>query len=708
MGVPFKTGSLPDPLRKPQGSEDEVAAALAKLVSVRDEQSVPALLAAIMAAGFGVRDSDGSVTQTLQPGQGLVFEAWEVAAMAKMYGEKRSVELSSLTGALKSIPDLKQAALDKIVLDGIRANAESNQPMLRFWARFIVELARHSDEPYDMLAAAANPSNVRLDAIQAALVLRRLFGDIYAFSQRGKQAYEKFRRFDVRNHDAIARAEFHVGSPRARSLNAHARVTQAPQGSQPPCHLEDGEDTVADVRATAITTAFNELIEFAKKKIGGSAGDLFGSYASFADIANILLAYAKFVATYAALETEITVENPPLVRNTDVTPGQPRRLTAKVTMNIGKWQQVNCIRWLLNAGTGMDFNLLNDGPLGGVEVNWHLVEGGGADFYATGERGQQIVRFVGTGPRIQDAGTYAGAGGRSGIQVGILTRTKTDVDGKAQITLEGASRRNYVRAPYSPVMKQAVVRTTIKLKGGDIKEDAGDITGHVLGSFIKLGKGKGLSGSAEGWFMFPLELLYRTDWASTATVTIPVKDWEPCEEAGWEGTISHSVKRTITNDFGNPATGFIHLFESSYNFDASINLRGGKATGTAQAVEAFMDLQDTGPHPYRTKSTVNRKGTASYSGELEASVNVDSYGNYGVGFRFPEIMGTSEQTVEHIHPRKNSTATSSNPWQADEYVPSIKGTVNPNNPNVINDSRTWRSNDGQTDYKFTVKLVRCQ
>lgn len=75
---------------------------------------------------------------------------------------------------------------------------------------------------------------------------------------------------------------------------------------------------------------------------------------------------------------------------------------------------------------------------------------------------------------------------------------------------------------------------------------------------------------------------------------------------------------------------------------------------------------------------------------------------------FEKIVGTSEQTVEHIHPRKNSSATSSDKWEASEYISAMKGSVDPNNPNVINDSRTWRGNDGQTEYTFTVKMARCQ
>jgi hypothetical protein len=488
LAASFYSGRLPEPILTPEGRPDEVAATLAKQVAAGTDQSMPALLTAIMAMGFGIRDSDGVLTQTVQPGQGLVFEAWEVAAMAKMYGERRTVGLSDLCEALKTIPELKQAPLEKIVLDGIRKQAASNQPELRFWARFIVELGRNSDQPYDLLSPGVD-KNSPLDTIQNALILRRLVGDIHTLSQHRKQAKQQY---------------------------AHAPQKQ-------PCALSDMEATVADIRATALTTAFGELIQYAEQTIGGTAGDLFGAYAKFANVANILLAYAKFIATYAALETEITVNNQPLVRNTDTRAGQNRELTARVSMNVGKFQQVNCFRWLLNAGTGLDFNLMNDGPLGGVAVIWHIDKGGTADFYHSGDKNQQLVQFAGNGPRIQDAGTYAGIPGKPGIAVGNLTETKTDAQGNARISLQGVARRNYIPAPHIAVMKSATVRTTVRVKGGDIKGDAVDIAGHVLGGMLTL----------------PAELLYRTDWASTASVEVPIKDWESCDK-GWYGTVNYS------------------------------------------------------------------------------------------------------------------------------------------------------------------------
>ena len=88
-----------------------IASAIARSADDSGLNITTALYAAVLAAGFGVRDRDGSVMQTVQPGQGLAFRAGEVAAVAKMYGEGRIVDFVYLSGGLKSIPELKQAPL---------------------------------------------------------------------------------------------------------------------------------------------------------------------------------------------------------------------------------------------------------------------------------------------------------------------------------------------------------------------------------------------------------------------------------------------------------------------------------------------------------------------------------------------------------------------------------------------------------------------
>jgi hypothetical protein len=672
----FNTGQLPEPLRKPGGTPDEVAAALAKSVAAGDDQSMPALLAALMTAGFGIRDNEGAVTQTVDPGQGLIFEAWEIAAMAKMYGEGRTVELSYLTGALKSVPELKEAPLEQIILDGIRKQASSRHPELRFWARFITELGRHSHEPYDLLSSE---KNIRIDAIQSALILRRVAGDIYVLAQRSNKIASNKIRY------------------------AHAFQSQ-------PCRQSDMEATINDIRATALTSGFGGLLSWVESRIG-SSGDLLKSYGKFMNVANILLAYAKFIATYAALETEITISNPPLVRITSVGSGQSRQLTAKVSMNIGKWQQVNCFRWLLNAGTGLDFNLMNDGPLEGVGVNWHIVEGGFADAYRSGDLSQQIVQFKGTGPRIQDAGTYAGIPGQGGVPVGNLTETKTDSQGNARILLEGAYRRNYIPKPHTPVMKKAIVMTTIKLKGGDIKGDAVDVAGHLLGGLLTL----------------PAELLYRTDWASTARIEVPVKDWEPCQ-GQWTGTITYTVTSKREGSGENAANKSSWKEEFYYQAKAQLDGRTdnyGKPLARVDAEGTETKLSESigksRPCHREGKQTWRVSGNASETTSAFSITVNPRTGEYSVSAPTIIVPASGESTVSSV-----IKGTCNNPFNKDVNYsnkldaaqlspggPSVdgKGMIDPADPHAFSgtNSETVRLGGGRDKtVTITWDLKRCQ
>jgi len=650
LAAAFYSGRLPEPILTPEGRPDEVAAALAKQVAAGNDQSTPALLTAIMAMGFGIRDRDGVLTQTVQPGQGLAFEAWEVAAMAKMYGERRTVGLSDLCEALKTILELKQAPLEKIVLDGIRKQAVSEQPELRFWARFIVELGRNSEQPYDLLGAGVD-KNAPLDTIQNALILRRLVGDIHALGQRHKQA---------------------------KQPNHHSKIAYAHSPQKQPCALSDMEATIADIRATALTTAFGQLIEYAEQTIGGTAGDLFGAYAKFANVANILLAYAKFIATYAALETEITVDNPPLVRNTDTRAGQNRQLTARVSMNVGKFQQVNCFRWLLNAGTGLDFNLMNDGPLKDVAVIWHIDKGGTADFYHSGDKEQQLVQFAGNGPRIQDAGTYAGIPGKPGIPVANLTETKTDAQGNARIILQGAARRNYIPAPHIPVMKSATVRTTVRVKGGDIKGDAVDIAGHVLGGMLTL----------------PAELLYRTDWASTASVEVPIKDFESCDN-GWYGTINYS------DDWDGEPQGFHKVSHKSHH--EVIEVKGNSSV--AQGDVTTTDIYE-GRANVANSCLMFRRHFGSGRARREADVRVllDGTGGYKLFINAPIMEVITKYEISACgHGGRQDQFGSETSRGFGVGVNSVEGKLDPAKPGEISGTAALYDTT-----KVTWNLRRCQ
>ena len=637
-----------------------------------------------MTAGIAVRDSDGTVRQSLKPGQGLVFESWEVAAMAKMFGESRTVQLAQLSDALKTIPELKQAPLNKILLDGIRKHAQGNQPELRFWARLIVELGRQADEPYDLLAEPPT-QDVRLDAIQSALILRRLYGDFYGFAQKNKQSAMRFRGNSPSGassaaHDSFLVRERDRGEAVPQFVKARATMftTLLPQAG--PCSdLGKGiGSTISDAGATIITTGWGELANYL-----GMEG-----YAKFLNVANIVLAYAKFIATYAALETEITAENPPLVRTRNAEAGGYVKLAAKVTMNIGKWENVNCIRTALNVATGIDFSLLSDGPMEDVEVNWHLDQGGAGDFYnnRTGVTGQkQIVGFWNGGPRIQSAGTHAGISRAGSAAVGNATRTKTDKDGMARVSLQGSPHVPYVSAPYLPVMKQAVVRTTIKLKGGDVKGDAVDIGGQALGVIL---------GGASALLTMPTELLYRVDWASTATLEVPVKDWETCDE-GWYGTV------TYTEDWEGEASGFQKVSRKTHH--EVIEVKGASS---------FADGKVTTTNIYEGRGSAansclmfrRRFGSGSDRREARVKVLLDGSGGYKLFISAGPMPMTNRTEISACgHGNKQDETLTQESKGFGVAVNGVEGRLNPSTPDEISGDA-----DISDSIKITWKLQRCK
>lgn len=669
MARAFTEGKLPDPLRLPPGTPDQQATALAKAISLRDESSTAALYAAILAAGFSVRDEDGALTHTVNPGQGLTFDAWELAAAAKMYGEGRNVELAYLAEGLRSIPELKQVRLDRVLLEGIRTHANGDHPLRRFLARFIVELGRHADQPYDLLGNA-DPQSIVLDAVQSALILRRLYGDFYALGQSERQA-------------------IHIGN--VHFLHASYVTRNVPaQGGQQPCGGV-GTEVVHDLMALGLTQFWGNL--FGETRMG-----------KVVNVANIILAYAQLIATYAALETEITIENAPLVRTKNSTPGERRQLTAKVTMNIGNYQKFNCFRHMLNTFTGLDFKLLDDGPVEGAEVNWHVEQELDA-----GNRG--IAGITDGGPRIQDAGTYAGVSGRPGVAVRNPTRSKTDKNGIARTFLEGTPKIPYVAPPLRVVMKDVTVRTTIRLKAGDIKGDAVDLAGQLLG---------GLG----GLITMPVELLYRTDWASSGWLTVRVKDHERCD-GGWYGTITYreNFKDERTSQTKNQTNRLTR--EESY--------------------EATLEVTDTEPTPSqvivlnaRLKARATRqetrygRGTSTALCNLENNMSSNSSGNeerslqigvsltpdgrYRVSYTFPTVavsgqMKKSTKVMECKNPfiKPQPETTSDVKGLVTVESPEIDGVIDPANPNELKGSKTVTipERNGTRTGVLTWNLVRC-
>jgi len=671
MAKAFTTGKLPDPMRLPQGNVDQQAAALAKAVSKGDESSTAALYASILASGYGVRDPDGSVTQTTQRGQGLIYESWEIAAMAKLYGESYGVMLSHLSNALvRSVPAFKDIPLQTGVLDAIRAGAKSNHPAVRFWSRFIVELGRNSETPYDLLAQV-DPTKTRLDAVQVALILKRLAADL-AVLQKSQQ------------HHATR--------------------------STSPCSASEVGDLIIDYNALASTTLFG----FLTNRLGGRAAQ----YAEVAGVANVVLTVFKFIASYAALNVEISMDSDKLIRTKDTKPGERRTLTAKLHIDTGKWEAINCLRPVLNTA-GLDVDLPDNGPLPKVNVVWTIVLGGDSrGWLGTVEDFLEILG--GDAPSGEGLVYFDALPGAERSPANQYTNN----EGISQIYVVGVPQeKDLSHRKLFEVSKAAGVRVDVQLKPMRLKDVEGlsnimDIAGNAF-SFLtedQLGGGVGTV----------TETLYRSNWYSSQPFYFVVKDWEPCT-GQWQGVITYSATMREEGTAENISSTQYWKDESNYEARAQLDGRKDNLGAPLARVQAHANqIRETGSSGKRECSRVNKQvqeahgeGSAVTTG-FSVTLNPRS-GRYTVSAPLIVITGSGSYTVTSevkgacrnpFNKDLNQTTPQSNVQLSPEGpVVQGEGTVDPNNPDVISGSNTVTvptNRGGERKVTITWHLTRCK
>lgn len=681
LAAAFKNGKLPEPLRLPPGNIDQQAVALATAVSAGDDSSTAALYAAILASGYGVRDTDGSVLQTTEQGQGLIFESSEIAATAKLYGEDYGVMLGHLGDAFThSVPELKDITLSTALLEGIRNGAKSNHPAVRFWARFIVELGKKSVVPYDLLAEV-DPGKTRLDAIQVALVLKRLSGDLAVVAK------QKVGRL----HRSIPTRHGHHANP------------------QSACGATEAEEVINDYAALSKTTLFGIIMD----RIGGAAA----SYAKAAGIANAVLTVFKFLVSYASVEVEITMDGDELVRTNTTRDGEKRTLTAKLRMDTDKWNMVNCLRPELNKA-GLDVDMPQSGPLAGVKVNWVLVAGGDSrgrmaavedfiDIITLQEPTGEGVVYLDAVGQTSPAKQYTNSEGVSQIDV-IGMRQKTDLSKRKVFEL----------------YKAAGVRVDVQLKSMRITDKTQaisnimDIVGNAL-SFLT----KDSLGGAVGT---TTETLYRSNWYSAKPFYFPVKDWEPCK-GQWQGTITYRV--TSKKEGTAEGVAAKSSWKDEFYYEARAELDGtkdnygkplAKVIAHASETKYSETIGKSRPCHREGKQTrdVSGKGSETTTG-FSITVNPRA-GEYSVSAPTMVVLGSGESTVSSV-----VKGTCNNPFNKDVNYsnkedrvqlspggPIVhgKGLIDPNNPDAISgtNTETVRLGGGvEKTVTITWSLKRC-
>ncbi len=701
MAQAFRNGRLPSPLPQPQGATEQAAAELAQRVMAQDDQSTAALLTALQMSGFSVRADDGTVAlESVTPGQGIVIDAWEVAALAKLFGDGMHVRLTDFSNSLaRTIPPLKDAPVATLLLDGLRAAAQGNQPAMRFWADFIAELGRHAVQPYDLLAPDVDTANVEIDSIQISLILRRLAADLMLNDRKktnrahlspGGQENWPASPWEETSYNFEGSSQWHLGNAAWHPDHGpHLVLVQEAGRSDLPCTLKEIESQILDSNAYAAAIGYDKMLEYLEEH--GMEGA--GAYSKGTNIANAILALIKLYAFYACLETDITMSgDPPLVRTQSIyTAGEKRTLTATVRENIGKWQALNCARLALN-GANLDISLPNDGPVAGVKTQWVLTNG--SYDVSHGEITYPFVELVfpDGAPLVQNAS----------VPVSDASAPKTDEEGHTTIDIEGAKQREQLVKPV-PIMKQAEVRFTVAAKAVTMRQDLIDAVGNGLSIPIGVGVGG------------PVEMLLRSNIYFSKALQIPVKDWDTCE-GGWGGTISYT--RTWHWTHSGPNADWYSTEARDQTTRAEVHLRGnpnagpgwvGQSHGTYSAVFSGKRLAiDRGP--MGCTCSADETATATGGGEIDIDISPRGDNKYWVGAM--SGTGTSSDMVHHscsgckggkAPPDTSSTAT----YQFG--FPAVIIQADPNDPGVLRGSTTIE-NDGMPGENTTVKwnLTKCE
>ena len=129
-----------------------------------------------------MRADEGALAyESVKPGQGIVIDAWEVAALwPTLFGDGMQIKLSDTQRRVRgdTFPPLKNAPVAKLFVDGLRGAAQGNQPAMRFWADFIAELGETVPAALRPARAVCRYRESRSGRDQVSLILRRLAADL--------------------------------------------------------------------------------------------------------------------------------------------------------------------------------------------------------------------------------------------------------------------------------------------------------------------------------------------------------------------------------------------------------------------------------------------------------------------------------------------------------------------------------------------------
>lgn len=348
--------ALPAPAALPAGAPSQVADALATSIAVTpavpgaedaDPSQVRAstLATALAFSGFTVLDSTGAlVAGPSGPDQGIVVEAWQVAALAEGATAQLTEPMSTFLEQFAVESDLTRGIdLAGVLQEDVRAAAADPTSRHHQWALLLAALGRAADEPHDLLAD--DPSTIRLTFVQLALLFTTLAADVRTWAG------------DDPADGPVARAE--QAPPAARPCKATPNET---------------EDVILTYGSAGYSYGYGKLIEL----LDNAGIDAAGRFANGTFIAGLVLSYLQTAITLAAIENTaaISPELPTRTKSHEQH-GDPADFIGKVTFTLTKPQLFDCLRLVLRA-MNLDFDLPEEGGVSGAEVRYSVQDHPGA------------------------------------------------------------------------------------------------------------------------------------------------------------------------------------------------------------------------------------------------------------------------------------------------------------------------------------------
>lgn len=482
------------------------SAALARSIAPKilkyDEDSLATLMGALQKAGFHIIDSNQKILfRPTSTSIGAAFYDFEVAGMLRTSGFGAVITIEKLGNLITNKdPDLIKSNFPKLLLSDLRNARTSKDLQTQFIANLIFELGKGTSD-----LSTANPTQARINLIQASLIERVFLGDLL-------DAYE---RFTEQNASMVPYPRIFEGDARVRFLPASWNFSVPA-----PC------DDVADITKVAgvegkikkvagkvfdkdsIPSIFTGPKEFIKTKFGNLAKGIEGS--------NLVMSYVKVVLANMSIRADITVEDPvPLIRTKhNRNSGEQRIVTAKFRIEFKHSDTINCVGKAVKTATGLEVEAPKDGPMKEVPVKWQPVL-----------EGRGYSRYSGY-PVMIDA---VDAVKRD------ISRQVTDGLGENKIKLTGKPQaKNLEQEPVVPQAKKADLTVSVATENMDASEDIPKIFWFGFeGDF-------GLKAIFE---VIP-DILAKMP-LKTYKVSVPVRDWQPCSE-DWGGYVHYTKKLNKT------------------------------------------------------------------------------------------------------------------------------------------------------------------